>query len=287
MEFGVDVDLHAVVPLTERDGDRWYEGIAVGSEGTVVAWGSSDAESFVEASSVGSANLRAVTARPSNWWVVGDGGLAAASGDRGQTWTPVDLGTDANLHAITEFETRLVAVGDEVVRVQVADGNWIAVSPPKDSWGRLRGLYYYNLRLYAVGLDGVIWSTTDPANAWIAESSGTNADLFALGSFYYRSNERVIAVGAGGTLLVRKDSGWDRVDSDEHTDLVGVVRAMALGADGELFEISSRGELSRIDSFPGSRAFTYVSGAPYRYEPRLIAVGDAGVAYAKDAVIVP
>lgn len=273
LDLGVTVDLHAVMQLYDFDMSRSYRGLAVGAAGTIVLWGDEDnnlgSEPFVEMSSVGTADLRAISAERGSWWVVGDGGTAAVSGDHGQTWIPVDLSTTANLRAIARVGSQLVVAGDEVVLVQNADGTWTQLAAPGGAWGQLRGLAYHGERLYAVGLGGVIWSTLDPRGEWVAEPSGTQADLFAIG------DRTVIAVGAGGTVLVRKANGWVPIDNDETVDLVDCVESVVLGVNGELFDINGQGELSQIDTFAGARAMAN------DYQEYVIAVGDGGVAFTK------
>jgi hypothetical protein len=276
--LGVSVDLHAVAaPSGELDIDRVYRGLAVGAGGTIVTWGFAD-EPFVEVSSVGTADLRAILAEFNDWWVAGDGGTVAVSGDRGQTWTTVALPTTADLHVIARIGGQLLVAGDDVVLAQHADGSWIEVARPDGGWGRLRALYFFDGRFYAVGLAGVIWSTTDPRGEWAAEDSGTQADLFAIGGLYYKRRHTLpVAFGAGGTVLVRKSKGWDRVDSGQSVDLVDYDDRWVLGGNGELFEIDSRGKLSSIDTFAGAVAL-----AESTYSAGLIAVGNGGAAFEKE-----
>jgi hypothetical protein len=278
LELGVTVDLHAVVQLTESAETRSYSGLAVGANGTVVAWGivsitALGYERFVETSFVGSANLRAIWVHEGNsWWVVGDAGTAAFSEDHGETWTPVALPTTADLHAIARVKSRYVVVGDDVVLDQAADGTWSEVAAPDGEWGQLRALFHQADRIYAVGLNGVIWSTADASGPWVAESSGTQADLFAVGGHEFRSGVPVVAVGAGGTVLVRKSGTWERARNNEHIDLLGYVIPYALGANGELFEVHSDGTLSRVGKkMRGTQAVALGWG--------VVAVGNGGAAF--------
>lgn len=275
LALGVSVDLHAVALLSDSDATPTRGGVAVGAEGTILVWGSDSNAStgqYVNVSSVGTASLRALCVQADSWWVVGDAGTAAVSGDLGQTWIPVNLPTTADLRAIVRVGSQLVVAGDEVVLVQATDGTWSKVAAPNGGWGQLRALHHQGDRIYAVGLEGVIWSTLDPRAEWIAESSDTRADLFAIGYLYTKKTTTVVAVGAGGTVLVRKSRGWDRIRNDEDVDLVGYHNGHTIGANGELFEVTTRGKLSRIATMPGARAMAT------DWE-RVLAVGNDGAAF--------
>jgi hypothetical protein len=265
IDLGVSVDLHAVVQLEGWDETRNYEGAAVGADGTVVVWGTTRTDEgsqtpFADVSSLGTADLRAIWAESNDavniLWAVGDAGTAAVSGDGGQTWQLVTLPTTANLHAIIGIGSRLLMAGDDVLLVQGADGTWTEVTAPDGGWGQLRALFNHGDRLYAVGLDGVIRSTSDPSGEWIAESSGTQADLFAIGDLHPKSGGTVAALGAGGTLLVRKSEGWERVDTDVSVDFLAYENLLVLGSDGGLFSIDDRAKLSRIDTFADAKAMS-------------------------------
>lgn len=274
IELGVDVDLHAVTGLGDLVDGRVYRGLAVGAEGTVVAWGSSeeDYERFVERTTIADVDLRGTWTEPGAWWVVGGAGTLAVSGDQGQSWSLIELTTDADLYAITSVGSRLVVVGDDVVLTQSIDGSW---SETPGDWGQLRGVYSAPWRTWAVGLGGVIWSTEDPSGEWIAEPSGVEADLLAVGSFH----GDLVAVGAAGTLLIREADGWDRVKTREDVDLIAYHGQAALGAGGELFELrgNNRVRLEQVDQFPGARALSRWGDA--------VIVGDDGLALVKQHFI--
>lgn len=272
IDLGVDTDLLAVTGLGDRVDGRVHERIAVGAEGTVVAWGHAESDNqdqFVERFVIGDGDLRGAWAVPGAWWVVGDAGTLAVSGDQGQTWNHIALETDADLYAITSVGSRLVAVGDDVVLTQAIDGSW---SETPGDWGHLRGLFVAGSRIHAVGLGGVIWSSDDPSGEWIAEASGVEADLFAVGSFH----GDVVAVGAAGTVLIRESDGWTRIKTREDVDLIAYAAEAVLGAGGELFELHGNVtiKLDRVDRFPGARAIVR--------EGHAVIVGDDGMAIIKE-----
>jgi hypothetical protein len=272
-DLGVSSNLHSVVA----------PGIAVGSAGTVVAWGQSlDGEPVVETSILADVELWGVTdAGGGRWVVVGDGGFAAVSDDWGQTWTTLDLGTSADLHAVLAVDESVIAVGDEVVRVRQADNTWLEPTAPQGGWGQLRaiGSFYpdEDPGVFAVGLGGVISSTTDPSGVWVAEDSGVSVDLFAVGPLQWT----VGAVGASGTFLVREDGEWRPIETERTADFIDYQEfdpyGVLLAADGDILQFHLTDGFRYLDRIEGARDLA--ASSPY-YE--LIAVGDAGLAVSMD-----
>lgn len=261
IDVGVDVDLLHVTELDDQVDDRGWLKLAVGVEGTIVAWGDdwSGAENrrFAEVSKFGDATLRGAVAVDSGWWVVGDGGTMAVSQDRGASWTAIDSGTTASLYAIAPHGAGLVAVGDGVVVVQGPDGVWTEVPAPSGDWGQLRALHSDGSRLYAVGLGGAAWSTEDPSGTWVAETVGTSDDLLDV-CYDFASGDRVLIVGAGGTMLVSTSGGgWSAIDSGVSVDLIACRSGGVLGSDGEVYSIEHDGKLSSIGNFGDARSLTH------------------------------
>lgn len=278
----IDAELEAVVgPGVRFDGDenRQYENLAVGTNGTVVAWGSEFhydvTELFVEVFEIGAADLHAVVVREGSWWVVGDDGMMAVSADNGRKWAIVNLGITADLRAIVDTGLGLVAVGEDVIVVQAADGTWTSAPAPVGGWGSLRGAYHEGTRVYAVGLAGVIWSATDPSGVWEAQDVGVDADLFAIGKLYSSSHgepDLIAVVGADGTFLThRPGSGWTTMDIGTHEDLVGYSDGATLGAEGTVFEVDEDGAVTIVGNFVGVSAL--------RVDPNwgdIVTLGDGG-----------
>jgi hypothetical protein len=280
IDIGVSADLNAVAHL--QDAEFLY--LAVGSGGTVVAWADDYIGHVTKKSWTipGDVELRGALSRPfgesHEWWVIGDGGFAAVTDDRGETWSTVDVGTTADLHAILEVDERLVVVGDAGVRVLESDGTWIEPPAPTDGWGQLRdvALGESTERLCAVGLGGLILTANGPTDDWVAEDSGTSADLFAVGEFL---EERLIgATGATGTVVVRDvdSSEWRSLDSGIEADIIDYRDDHFLTADGELLEAGYERDvwgLEHLETLPGARALI-------RHQTvgslTLIVVGEAG-----------
>jgi hypothetical protein len=274
-DVGVSADLDAVVEIGSTD----YTYLAVGSGGTVVAWNEFSTNEAQVWTLPGNVDLHGAAVgrgdgNGSEWWVVGDGGFAAVTENRGQTWSTVDLATTANLHAIIEIEERLVVVGDAVVRVREPDGTWIEPLASAVGWGQLRDVAYAN-GLWAVGLGGVIWTASDPSGEWVAEDSGTTADLFAAGWF---SEQLLGAAGAAGTVVVREAdaSEWRSLDSGLDADILDYQADFFLTAEGELLEAGYEHHawgLEHVETFPGARA---ILPGQEMAAIGLVVVGDAG-----------
>jgi hypothetical protein len=278
--LGVDVDLEAVVRLDGNEGDRYWTNLAVGGGGTVVVWGETITEStnepFVDHFVVGGAALRGAAVSGTGWWVVGDGGMLAVTETRGTMWTTIDLGINANFHAIASHMDMLVVVGDEVVIVRDLSGNWAEVPAPSGGWGQLRAVYSDGSRIYAVGLGGVVWSAADPLDAWVAEDVGVAGDLFGVHAHSADTTQIMIAGAQGTVVLGDSSGGWTTLDVGSTVDFIACSESTLLGADGVVTELTYEGEPRPVGTFPGARALRHES-----YDG-LVTVGDAGAAVRVD-----
>lgn len=274
IELGIDVDLHDVDLVRTQVGSRDYFHMAVGSEGTVVVWGKSepygDADWFVDITHLGDADLHGAWVLRSyedfagwpTWWVVGDAGTIARSDDHGTTWEAIELpDVDADLHAITGVEAQPLIVGDEIVLLQLPDGTWTEPPVPEGGWGSLRGVSSNASLTYAVGLDGRVWSSTQPSEAWKAEAVGVQVDLFEVQVNRYSQHDRpeaeVIVVGASGTVLIETVDGWRQVDTGVSADLIDIAEwRIFLASDGSIYELDFDDQLTLLESRPGARALS-------------------------------
>ncbi len=213
--------------------------VAVGDSG-VIAY-KDDFDARVKSVQPVSADLYAVTpdARGGEALVVGARGTMLAA-LHGEAWSVVDVGTSNDLRAVLQVEqasrSYAIAVGDEVVVVRDPGADvWQTLAPPEGGWGRLRGVYATDERVFVVGLAGVIWSTEDPHGSWARDASGTDEDLLAVGG----SSVELFAVGAGGTLVHHEQEGdWRPMTLDLDVDLVDIdYDGVVLAADGRLFRI--------------------------------------------------
>ena len=206
-----------------------------------------------------------------DWLVVGEQSFAAESLDQGLTWTPIELGIGGDLHAIARVDQRLVVVGDELVLVRESDGTWLEPPPPPEGWGQLRDVHHDPVvdRTWAVGLGGRIWRSADPRESWLAEDSGTTADLFAIARFAAGS-EQLMAAGADGALQVRERtseaSPWRTEASGVEVDILDAHQGKLLTAEGVLLEHAGDG-FEIVETVAGARK---LAGDAYL-------VGDAGL----------
>jgi photosystem II stability/assembly factor-like uncharacterized protein len=264
VELGVEVELHAVAPSGGYSPDdmRSYHFLAVGDSGVVVAWGidrsRESLETFVETFDLGDADLHGAWVAssgsdPTAWWVVGTAGTVATSDNLGRTWNQIVLpGGGADLFGITDFAGQIVIVGDELVLARNFDGSWTEVPAPVGGWGSLRAVASHYGRLYAVGLGGAVWSTDDPAGAWVAENVGVDVDLFDVGGL--AGPESVVIVGAQGTLLFKGNDGWMQSETDVAADLVDFAGGFVLGTDGVVYRVILHKPLPLSESRPGATA---------------------------------
>lgn len=260
VDLGISADLHAVAWVSRAPDSDGY--LAVGAAGAVVLWEAYprwNERRLVRARSVGDADLRALGFLGDGWLVVGDRGTAAHSLDEGLTWTILELGVDADLHAVFSVQGRTMILGDEVVLLEQEDGSLAELAPPEVGWGLLRDGINHG-QTYLVGHDGVVWSSSDalePSVPWIAEPTGTSMNLLAVGPSLWDVEWdalSVAAVGEGGTLLLRNVyDGWMQLDTYTSVDFVDYENSTVLTAEGELIRIATPGELTSWDLVPGAR----------------------------------
>jgi hypothetical protein len=249
-DLGVAADLRAVTSLGGSH-------LAAGESGTVVVLRD---DGGVVVRDIGDRDLNAV----SYGMVVGDGGFAATSDDDGLTWTALDLGVSADLHAIVDLGDYFAILGDDVVLLRQDDGTWTPLEPPEGEWGRLRAGKDDGYFQYLVGLEGIVWTNVeDPALAsWGRESVGTTADLFAIGDGPETpdgESDTVVIAGSNGTLLTHTRWTWDwhRLETDTTADFIGYSSGILLTAEGEIMELEAieqpwRARLVHLHDYPGA-----------------------------------
>jgi photosystem II stability/assembly factor-like uncharacterized protein len=138
---------------------------------------------------------------------VGIGGRIFTSTDAGNTWTPRESGTTADLNAGDGSVTGPAwAVGNGGTILRSADGvTWtpVASGTTADLWGFTQ---LDRMSLYAVGAAGTILKSLDGGLTWTPRPSGTTRTLRAV-SISKQSQDHLLAVGLGGTILRSTDAG--------------------------------------------------------------------------------
>jgi hypothetical protein len=153
---------------------------------------------------------------------VGDDTASGASvlyGD-GVTWYSQDNGVNVNLEDVWAFADNdaWACGGDKLLESDGVD--WTDVSgtlPVTKNWYGTWGCVFTDER-YLVGADGTILRR-EGAGPWVQETSGVAVTLRAVrGS---ADGTLVMAVGDGGTVLVRVGGVWSAETSGVATDLLG------------------------------------------------------------------
>lgn len=200
--------------------------VAVGDGGTIIV--SSDGATWTAATSGVSADLNDIALGNGAYVVVGDGGLILRSTDR-ETWTAIDSGTTVDFVGVAIVNSIFLAFGSDGSMLSSADYGltWTARSTGVST--ALRSATYTstssNVQQYvAVGDGGVVLTSTD-LETWTAGTSNITQSLrrVAYGT-------RVVAVGAGGTIIYSDDEGatWTAAASGTTADLRGLLRGSLL-----------------------------------------------------------
>ncbi|MCY1053596.1 YCF48-related protein [Nannocystis sp. SCPEA4] len=215
------------------------------------------------------------------WMAIGAGGLAHRSSDGGDSWSPVDVGTEAALRDVVFFNfadppsnqqtLHGVIVGDGVVlRSDDAGATWSSVALAPELAGSLRAVDGSD-RLVAVGDAGLVIHSFDGGVTWAQVDSGTEADLLKVAFVY----DDAAIVAATGEVLDRS--------GDAFGPNTPAVPAVDVGrVDDVLAVLHSDGTIS---GWPESEmvAEPVLVGAGARVLSRgnasgALAVGDAGLA---------
>lgn len=267
-------------------GDWWdpVDGaqMVVGSGGVVIQ----DVGSTARVDRPATVDLRGVTTTNELVIAVGDGGTVVAAPRGSGEWQTIDLGTTADLHDVTVFESGsgaqfVVVVGEGVMFVRDPETTmWSPVPAPDGKWGALRSVHAdrYGGGITAVGHGGAIWTANDPTGTWRREDSGTTEDLTIV--------RYDVVGGTNGTLLRADDEGlWKKFDLGTTSDVVDVFPAV-LTADGEVFEFE------RYEDSPGGRIYALGPGLRVLLsdggsEFGLVALGEPGKHRLLDNTCVP
>jgi photosystem II stability/assembly factor-like uncharacterized protein len=190
--YGIDID------------DETQIGVAVGYRN--VHRSTDRGRSWIATAPIDTINTyNSVSVKGTRVVAVGYPGAAAISADGGMTWTSGSTGTSRILYgvAFSDFANG-VAVGEGVIlRTQNGGTSWSVVPVVGDPYVFL-DISYVSGSAFAVGLNGVIFRSTNDQNNWTQLASGTTADLWGV-SFADASNG--VVVGNNGTVLFTSDGG--------------------------------------------------------------------------------
>ncbi len=162
----------------------------------------------------------------SEGWCVGDGGTLIYTTDSGQTWQPLETGTQNNLHDVSIVGDTGWVVGDWGTLLKSTDGGRTFTDVGAPSWFRkraLRGIHFvddtHGWVIAYSGLEtapgriaenaGYIYATTNGGQTWI-EQFATEQALFSL---HFVDRARGWIVGDRRSLFATIDGGktWEFV----------------------------------------------------------------------------
>jgi photosystem II stability/assembly factor-like uncharacterized protein len=178
-------------------------------------------------------------------------------------WTLVPIGTDALLLDIWGLDGERIFVGGTggtIVR-RVAD-EWLpAVTPVGDEiWG-FAGTSIEDL--VAVGQNGTILESNDAGATWVEVPSPTTRTLFAVAA---DGAGRVVAVGSGGTVLLRDGDTWEVSAAPTELNLFEVRSSgpgqFILAGDGGLLFEGDGLSWQRIENLGMRENFRGITGPP-------------------------
>lgn len=219
-----------------------YKYVAAGNGGRL--FNAPDIATWTSLTSPVTADLNAAEFVPtmSRFMAVGAGGKIVTSPDT-QTWTEGTSVTTENLNAIATGGSMVVAVGNNGSIITTTDGiTWkVATSVPSGTPHLYGVVYSLSGNWIAVGAGGTILTSTDGLT-WTAQTSGTTADLKAIGnnSTYLNSvtTYTYVAVGANGTVLTSADAtAWTAQNANTTASLnamSSVNQFMVVGSNGTI-----------------------------------------------------
>jgi photosystem II stability/assembly factor-like uncharacterized protein len=172
-----------------------------------------------------------ITCAPGNAvWVGGGFSSLWSSTDFGKTWSEFSLQEDLQFTAIDFVNTDLgFAAGEFGTVVVTKDGgkSWERGNDLPNEFYPMDIAFVDDKQGWVVGLNGIAWHTADGGASWNRETTPAKASLFALAE---RSGQ-LIAVGDGGTVIMRDADSWQRVDVPA---ALTYLRAVSVTANGRL-----------------------------------------------------
>lgn len=119
---------------------------------------------------------------------VGHNGTTLRSIDGGATWTPVSSGTIQHLTSVARFNAAwAVGTTGTILRNSIDDQGQFAWSDRSSAFRTTNTLLSVDYghpgnsdEVWAVGVGGVIFHSSDQGNSWIPQTSGTTANLWSV-----------------------------------------------------------------------------------------------------------
>lgn len=248
---GIELDTSANILALAQDGAAF---VAVGAGGVVVHYreaNDADGES-AQVSNPTNADLHGVISKGGTL-VVGDAGTILSSEDQGVTWVVRDSGISDNLLAVTrvnlESGSALVAIAAEQVLYSTDKGaTWIVVPAPAAGWGGLRTVFSNDDRLFVAGLGGTLWSTDDPAGAWLRENPGITDDVIGGGQMSKYGNGPAIALATASQVYYREDNGgdWRTISASFDGAIAAYSGPYLVTVNGTVYQVEDRGGATEI-----------------------------------------
>lgn len=211
-------------------------------------------------------------------WVVGAGGFAARSNNDRSQWVRQDLQTQAALYSVQEPTGSEVymGAGQGVVRLRVYQFLFERDLPSQSDF---RLFTREGAHVVAVGPGGLIFKTTNAGNDWIAQESGTTANLN--GGAGRPSGPAWIA-GQYGTILKTTDGNtWAPMQTGTTADLYAIAERnftdiYAVGQHGTILKSTDAGVTWSLRP-SGTTATLRAVSISKTSDTHLIVAGKAGV----------
>jgi photosystem II stability/assembly factor-like uncharacterized protein len=177
--------------------------------------------------------------------VMGCGETAGRDGSAGNVWCEMALGSYDDATAVSFPDPLIGTFVGGISRSTDGGMSWTRQDVPTE-FTRYADVVFTDVNTGTIaGPEGTILRTADGGEKWVAQNSGTSADLF--GVSFVDSNHGM-AVGANGTILRTSDGGSAWVSQDSRTDVelhgvwvTSANTATAVGVQGTILRTNDGG----------------------------------------------
>jgi hypothetical protein len=233
-----------------------YRYVAVGNGGRMFS--ATKIDTWTAITPLVSNNLNAATFGFAKFIAVGDAGKIIYSSDT-QTWTQATSNASQNFNAVVANGSIAVAVGNNGTIMTSKDAiTWTAATTVPSS-AHLYGITYTVSGMWmAVGAAGTILTSADGLT-WTAQSSGSTADLKAIGAIGSTvsgtTTYTYVAAGQNGTILKSNDMlAWTAQSANttaNFNDMSSLGQFLLVGSNGTV--------MTSLDGITWTRQSTNVS----------------------------